>query len=163
MNPEHNAESGTRAALRSIWREAAEKRIEAGIDWPAIVLTLLKEIDSLPEPSPRVAVPFSPWCGDCGPGYRIGDEGCRHGEYTPEKGATGVCRTCAQPIWWEVGEVGHIERLGWSDRITQGGDSVVCFKAYGYRHVPMGGREAAIYRAGFKAGQECPTAPGGTS
>lgn len=96
-----------------------------------------------------------PPCRDCGPGYRIGDEGCRHGDYQPQPGETGFCRTCAQPIWWEVGEIDHRERgVGWSDRIKRGGDSLVCFSARDYRHVPLGGREEAIYKAGFKAGQE---------
>lgn len=94
------------------------------------------------------------WCRDCGPGYRIGDEGCRHDPYVPEIGETGVCRTCALPIWWEEGEVGHRKVVGWSDRIERGGDSAVCFKAAGYRHVPMGSREEAIYRAGVRAGQQ---------
>jgi len=93
-------------------------------------------------------------CRDCGPGYTVGGYGCRHGDYQPALGEAGVCRTCCQPIWWEEGEVGHRPRVGWSDRIKRGGDSVVCFKAVSYRHVPMGGREAAIYDRGFKAGQE---------
>lgn len=98
---------------------------------------------------------WAPPCRDCGPGYRRGGDGCRHGDqYTPAIGETGVCRTCTQPIWWELGEIDHRERLGWSDRIKRGGDSLVCFKAVGYRHVPMGGREEAIYQAGYKAGQE---------
>lgn len=107
--------------------------------------------EALPEPRD---VPLQPWCRDCGPGYRLGDEGCRHDGYQPTEGETGVCRTCAQPIWWETGEIGHRERVGWSDRITRGGDSIVCFKARDYRHVPMGAREAAIYRAGVAAGAE---------
>jgi hypothetical protein len=103
---------------------------------------------------------WRPWCRDCGPGYRTGDEGCRHDhagvgrEYQPEVGETGICRTCARPIWFETGEVGHRERIGWSDRIARGGDSLVCFRAVSYRHVPMGAREAAIYEAGVKAGRE---------
>lgn len=68
----------------------------------------------------------------------------------PEIGATGICRTCCQPIWWETGQVGHRERTGWSDRIQQGGDSLVCFRAVGYRHVPLEGRELAIYEAGYR-------------
>jgi hypothetical protein len=99
------------------------------------------------------ALPSAP-CRDCGPGYRIGDEGCRHDPYKPSSDETGICRTCALPIWWEEGEIGHRKAVGWSDRIDRGGDSLVCFKAVGYRHVPMGSREEAIYRAGFKAGQE---------
>ena len=101
--------------------------------------------------SAEIALPSAP-CRDCGPGYRIGDEGCRHDPYEPRSGETGICRTCAQPIWWETGTVGHQERVGWSDRIERGGDSLVCFKAVSYRHVPMGSREEAIYRAGFRAG-----------
>lgn len=101
-----------------------------------------------------------PWdlgmpCRDCGPGYRIGGEGCRHGSaYRPREGEEGICRTCAQPIWWEAGTIGHREDVGWSDRIERGGDSLVCFKARDYRHVPMGGREAAIYEAGWRAGRK---------
>lgn len=72
---------------------------------------------------------------------------------THKVGDTGLCRTCLAPIWWETGEVGRREFLGWSDRITRGGDSLVCFKAIEYRHVPMAGRERAYYDAGFKAGQ----------
>lgn len=108
--------------------------------------------EALPAP-PSSTLDGRPWCRDCGPGYHVGDEGCRHGEYQPELGEPGVCRTCAQPIWWESGEIGHRARIGWSDRIKRGGDSVVCFRAADYRHVPMGGREAAIYKAGVKAGQ----------
>lgn len=114
-----------------------------------------------PEPQHDAAVaaraegeelPSAP-CRNCGPGYRIGDEGCRHDPYEPRSGETGVCRTCALPIWWEEGEVGHRKAVGWSDRIERGGDSLVCFKAVGYRHVPMGSREEAIYDAGVKAGR----------
>lgn len=36
-----------REGLHSIWREAAEKRIDAGVDWPRIVLDLLNECDNL--------------------------------------------------------------------------------------------------------------------
>lgn len=97
---------------------------------------------------------WRPPCRDCGPGYRRGDDGCRHNGYQPTLGEKGVCRTCARPIWWEPGKVDHREVVGWSDRIERGGDSVVCFSAIGYRHVPMGDREAAIYQAGFNAGQE---------
>ena len=57
----------------------------------------------------------------------------------------GICRTCTQPIWFEIGEIDHREREGWSDRIKRGGDSLVCFKAVEYRHVPLTGREAAVY------------------
>lgn len=117
--------------------------------------------EGIPVPPDRAAdEDWRPPCRDCGPGYRVGDEGCRHDhsgvgrEYEPETGETGICRTCAQPIWWEAGEVGHRECVGWSDRIKRGGDSLVCFKAVGYRHVPMGAREEAIYRAGVKAGKE---------
>lgn len=103
-------------------------------------------------PTPPDGFP-APWCSDCGPGYRIGDEGCRHDTYKPKVGEEGVCRTCAEPIWWEIGTVGHREVTDWSDRNERGGDSVVCFKARSYRHVPMGAREAAIYRHGFDAGK----------
>jgi hypothetical protein len=92
-------------------------------------------------------VEFRPPCRDCGPGYQIGGDGCRHGDYQPAMGEAGVCRTCAKPIWWEMGAIGGRDTLGWSDRIERGGDSVVCFNAVGYRHVPLGGREAAIYKA----------------
>ncbi|WP_382307319.1 hypothetical protein [Herbiconiux sp. UC225_62] len=66
-------------------------------------------------------------------------------EHAEERGQ-GICRTCLAPIWNEGGTVGHVQRdTGWSDRIKQGGDSLVCFKAIDYRHVPLEGREAAIY------------------
>lgn len=100
--------------------------------------------------SARTEVP----CRDCGPGYTIGGFGCRHGDYQPTPGETGVCRTCWQPIWWEEGEVGHRPRVGWSDRLKRGGDSIACFRSRDFRHVPMGGREAAIYQRGFEAGQK---------
>jgi hypothetical protein len=65
----------------------------------------------------------------------------------------GVCRTCLAPIWNEGGTVGHVRRSeGWSDRIEQGGDSLVCFKAIDYRHVPLEGREAAIYDHAYRRG-----------
>jgi hypothetical protein len=108
--------------------------------------------------SEKDALPSAP-CRACGPGYRIGDEGCRHDPYEPSSGETGICRTCALPIWWEQGTVGHQKIQGWSDRIEQGGDSLVCFQARNYRHQPMGRREEAIYRAGFKAGQVDRTSP----
>lgn len=58
----------------------------------------------------------------------------------------GICRTCLAPIWNEGGTIDHRRRPeGWSDRIERGGDSLVCFKAVDYRHVPLTGREACIY------------------
>lgn len=58
----------------------------------------------------------------------------------------GICRTCLAPIWDEGGTIGHRKvDTGWTDRIEQGGDSLVCFKAREYRHVPLAGREAYIY------------------
>lgn len=69
-----------------------------------------------------------------------------HGAERAEERGEGICRTCLAPIWNEGGTVGHQHRdKGWSDRIEQGGDSLVCFKARDYRHVPLTGREAAIY------------------
>lgn len=72
-------------------------------------------------------------------------------EGAEERGA-GICRTCLAPIWREIGKVGHLERLGWSDRIERGGDSAVCFKAVQYRHAPLDGREAAIYDRAYLRG-----------
>ena len=75
-----------------------------------------------------------------------------------EKSGEGVCRTCLEPIWNEGGTVGHRKvDAGWSDRIEQGGDSIVCFRAVHYRHVPLTGREAAIYDAAFRRGRESKT------
>jgi hypothetical protein len=63
-----------------------------------------------------------------------------------EERGQGICRTCLARIWNEGGTVGHRKRdEGWSDRIERGGDSLVCFKAREYRHVPLAGREAEIY------------------
>lgn len=65
----------------------------------------------------------------------------------------GICRTCLEQIWNEGGTVGHRQRTeGWSDRIERGGDSLVCFKAVSYRHVPLTGREAAIYDHAYAKG-----------
>lgn len=74
-----------------------------------------------------------------------------HAENAEERGE-GICRTCLAPIWYEVGEVGHRELTDWSDRIKRGGDSLVCFRAVHYRHVPLDGREAAIYDRAYKRG-----------
>lgn len=69
----------------------------------------------------------------------------------------GICRTCVLPIWNEGGTVGGRHRdSGWSDRIERGGDSLVCFKAIDYRHVPLTGREAAIYDLAFARGAASP-------
>lgn len=58
----------------------------------------------------------------------------------------GICRTCLHPIWYEGGTVDHVQKAeGWSDRIGHSGDSLVCFSARDYRHLPLMGREAAIY------------------
>ena len=66
-----------------------------------------------------------------------------------------ICRTCLAPIWNEGGTVGRVARPeGWSDRIERGGDSLVCFKARDYRHVPLSDREAAIYAKAFARGRE---------
>ncbi len=63
-----------------------------------------------------------------------------------EERGQGICRTCLSPIWNEGGAVAGEKRAqGWSDRIEQGGDSLVCFSARDYRHVPLAGREAAVY------------------
>lgn len=68
-----------------------------------------------------------------------------------EERGEGICRTCLRPIWNEGGTVGHVKRgEGWSDRIERGGDSLVCFSAINYRHVPLAGREAAIYDHAIK-------------
>jgi len=65
----------------------------------------------------------------------------------------GICRTCLAPIWNEGGTISHIKRRGgWSDRVERGGDSLVCFKAIAYRHVPLTGREAAIYDRAYERG-----------
>jgi cytochrome c5 len=70
-----------------------------------------------------------------------------------EERGQGICRTCLAPIWNEGGTVGRRKRAeGWSDRIEQGGDSLVCFKAIGYRHIPLAGREAAIYDRAYARG-----------
>jgi hypothetical protein len=71
-----------------------------------------------------------------------------HAEQLAEQatlGDTGLCRNCAEPIWFEEGEVGGNKRVGWSDRITRGGDSLVCFRAVHYRHVPIIGRERFLW------------------
>lgn len=70
-----------------------------------------------------------------------------------EQRGEGICRTCLLPIWNEGGTIGkrNVE-TGWSDRIERGGDSVVCFKAVDYRHVPLTGREAAIYDHAYALG-----------
>ena len=63
-----------------------------------------------------------------------------------EERGEGICRTCLAPIWNEGGTIGRRKQdTGWSDRIERGGDSLVCFKAVHYRHVPLSGREAEIY------------------
>lgn len=63
-----------------------------------------------------------------------------------EERGEGICQTCLSPIWNEGGTIGRRKRdTGWSDRIERGGDSLVCFKAVGYRHVPLKDREAEIY------------------
>jgi hypothetical protein len=36
-------------ALRSIWRDLADKRIEHGVDWPSIVRTLFRDLDEAAE------------------------------------------------------------------------------------------------------------------
>jgi len=67
----------------------------------------------------------------------------------------GICRTCLAPIWNEGGTVGHVRQAkGWSDRLERGGDSLVCFNASDYRHIPLTGREAAIYDRAYRLGTE---------
>lgn len=76
-----------------------------------------------------------------------------------EERGEGICRTCLAPIWNEGGTVGHRRRdTGWSDRIKRGGDSLVCFSAVEYRHVPLTGREACIYDHAYRLGISDPTA-----
>lgn len=72
-----------------------------------------------------------------------------------EERGEGICRTCLLPIWNEGGTINR-RRVseGWSDRIERGGDSIVCFKAIEYRHVPLKGREAAIYDRAYTRGAE---------
>lgn len=78
-----------------------------------------------------------------------------HRAANAEERGKGVCRTCLAPIWNEGGMVGYRRRNeGWSDRIERGGDSLVCFKAVDYRHVPLDGREAAIYDKAMARGLE---------
>lgn len=74
-------------------------------------------------------------------------------EHAEERGQ-GICRTCLAPIWNEGGTIGRKKRVtGWSDRNERGGDSLVCFSAIEYRHVPLTGREACIYDAAYKRGR----------
>lgn len=62
----------------------------------------------------------------------------------------GVCRTCARPITYETRtEQGYLPREGWYDDART--DALVCFQAIDYQHVPLAGRERAIYDAGIKA------------
>lgn len=69
----------------------------------------------------------------------------------------GICRTCMSAIWNEGGTVdGRIRATGWGDR--RGRDSLLCFKAVDYAHVPLSGREAAIYDRAFMRGIECASA-----
>ncbi|MFS0885200.1 hypothetical protein [Aeromicrobium sp. 179-A 4D2 NHS] len=64
----------------------------------------------------------------------------------------GICRTCAKPIWNEGGTInGREVEEGWSDRIA-GRDSLVCFAAIDYRHVPLTGREAFLYDLAYQRG-----------
>lgn len=56
--PEPNAKD----ALHAIWREAAEKRIEHGIDWPRVVLALFRDLDQLR--AEYEGLPFT--CAGCG-------------------------------------------------------------------------------------------------
>lgn len=75
-------------------------------------------------------------------------------EHAEERGQ-GICRTCLQPIWNEGGTIGRRQHpTGWSDRIVRGGDSLVCFKAIEYRHVPLVDREAHIYDRALARGAE---------
>lgn len=86
---------------------------------------------------------------------RVGDETRRdfhRAEGADERGE-GICRTCLAPIWNEGGTINHrCHETGWSDRIERGGDSLVCFKAIEYRHVPLSGREACIYDSAYERG-----------
>lgn len=80
-------------------------------------------------------------------------EDLSHYATNAEARRAGICRTCLEPIWNEGGTVGHVTRPeGWSDRIEKGGDSLVCFRAADYRHVPLVGREAAIYDHAYRRG-----------
>lgn len=70
-----------------------------------------------------------------------------------EERGEGICRNCLAPIWNEGGTIDHRRRAtGWSDRIKRGGDSLVCFKAVEYRHVPLAGREACVYDRAYQRG-----------
>ena len=76
----------------------------------------------------------------------------RHAEDAMQRGE-GICRTCLKPIWNEGGTIGRRTiPSGWSDRIERGGDSLVCFSSIDYRHVPLKGREAAIYDHAYARG-----------
>lgn len=75
-----------------------------------------------------------------------------HGARNAEERGAGICRTCGDAIWHEEGEIDHRKAIGWSDRIKRGGDSLVCFKAVDYRHVPLDGREAYIYDLAYMRG-----------
>jgi hypothetical protein len=75
-----------------------------------------------------------------------------HRASNAEETGRGICRTCLHPIWNEGVEVGYQHREGWSDRVNHSGDSLVCFSAVDYRHVPLVGREAAIYDRAYQRG-----------
>ncbi len=68
------------------------------------------------------------------------------------EGDTGICRTCTELITFTtVEEPGYLPRTGWSDGAHR--DALVCFKAIGYRHVPLVGRERGIWDAATKAAE----------
>lgn len=58
-----------RAGLEAIWREAAEKGIAEGIDWPRVVLDLFKELDRLRDVQPSIGhvqrASFGEWQSTC--------------------------------------------------------------------------------------------------
>ncbi len=65
-------------------------------------------------------------------------------------GDTGICRTCTTAITYEtVEEHGYLPRTGWTDGARV--DPLVCSKAIHFRHVPLVGRERAIWDAATKA------------
>lgn len=70
-----------------------------------------------------------------------------------EERGEGICRTCLLPIWYDIDvRNNEVRTRGWSDR--QRVDAFICFSADHYEHVPLKGREAAIWDHAWEKGRE---------
>ena len=132
-----SAEKDARAGLHAIWREAAEKGIEHGIDWPRVVLDLFRDLDRAEGRSvPVCECPTDDYCPKCHPRWyanwraRSGEAWTYEPEHAEDHGG-------ADTFHHIVSGERHIAEVG-----TAADARLIVAAVNAYRPLPLGGPDA---------------------